>query len=79
MSKSSKWNPTLKEHQTYKGGRLGVLHCLRCGKRSTTKNGIETTLGFFCYRCVKIIHRIADQTSALRDNPKAKHEMDVEA
>jgi hypothetical protein len=53
--------------------------CGVCKTPQTSSGGILTTLGWFCYGCVLRIHRVADETRALRDNPLAKVETEQEA
>jgi len=55
-----------------------LTDCTICGTPKTDFGGITTTLGWFCYGCVKWIHQVADQTVQLRDNPAAKLETDQE-
>jgi hypothetical protein len=52
----------------HKPRRASCTIC-RLPQNEQKDNGISTTLGFFCYGCVKWIHLIADETRALRDNP----------
>lgn len=44
--------------------------CRYCTAPFDRLGGITTTEGYFCYDCVKILHKISDQTAALRERPK---------
>ena len=50
--------------------------CQLCGLKYNCLGGITTTFGYFCYDCVQKIHKIADQTAALRQNPRWKEDID---
>jgi hypothetical protein len=43
------------------------MTCECCDAEKFALGGIQTTLGYICYRCVRWIHKAADQTAALRD------------
>jgi hypothetical protein len=44
--------------------------CQTCEAPNLPFTGIQTSLGFVCYNCVRWIHAVADQTAALRDQRK---------
>jgi DNA-directed RNA polymerase subunit RPC12/RpoP len=53
--------------------------CELCGFKFNCLGGITTTEGYFCYDCVKRIHKIADQTAALRSRGKADILADIDS
>jgi hypothetical protein len=59
--------------------RCGLTDCTICRTPKTDFGGIQTTLGWFCYECVKWIHQVADQTVQLRNNPAAELENEQES
>jgi hypothetical protein len=62
------------------GPPVSRTSCSVCKTPKTDWGGIDLNeLGWFCYRCVKWVHRVADQTVALHDNPAAKLETEQES
>lgn len=56
---------------------MNKARCELCGLKYNCLGGITTTEGYFCYDCVQRIHKIADQTKALRTNPDWMIEIDM--
>jgi hypothetical protein len=61
----------------HKARRASCTIC-RLPQNERKDNGIDTTAGFFCYGCVAWVHKVADETAALRSNPGWKAGLDME-
>lgn len=55
-----------------------MIVCSLCTREFDKLGGITTTEGYFCYVCVKRLHKIADETAALRERPKADILQDID-
>lgn len=60
------------------GESIHDIACQMCRVPFHILGGITTSQGYICYGCVKKIHIISDNTTALRERPKADILSDID-